>query len=401
MTSLIGIVKKQYKNFIPETQRRQVRDFVLDVLRKIDKRYSLLSFGLSPCRNYYALNAESVNFLSNLTEQNVSSTVIVEKQEANPAKHLKSQVHEDLNGFSLSMETVLLDIKDANFILSNNHLIDPSLKVLGGYRTQFSTLPVSKQLIKKTVHLDKTIAYLSDPEPTNYYHWMCGTLPLLRFYQNQNIDLFYIGEFSLCAFHTESLERAGLGIHQLLHHPSTAERIVAALSSRFINLNDPISKDAYKFTRALFSDVTSQSPSSGANKIYVSRGSASRRRVVNELEVESLLQNYGFTTVHMDSKSVSEQAQIFSDAQVVIAPHGAALTNLLFIQAGTKVIEIFPDGYINNCFHTLASYGSADYYYLLAEPIKQLSHDSHSLDIKVDIDKLDELCRMAFVNASS
>ncbi len=141
-------------------------------------------------------------------------------------------------------------------------------------------------------------------------------------------------------------------------------------------------------------------------RIYVTRGNVKRRKVINEEQVVQSLEKYGFTTVSMDGKSLREQIQIFASAEAIVAPHGAALTNLLFIQPGTKVIELFPYGYVNNCFYALANYAKACYFYLQGEQInqpnfKQLSLkrsniDEHHLDLKIDIDKFEQICRIAF-----
>ena len=45
--------------------------------------------------------------------------------------------------------------------------------------------------------------------------------------------------------------------------------------------------------------------------------------------------------------SVAEQVELFVYADVVVAPHGAGLTNLLFCREGTRIVEIFPPTYIN------------------------------------------------------
>jgi capsular polysaccharide biosynthesis protein len=55
----------------------------------------------------------------------------------------------------------------------------------------------------------------------------------------------------------------------------------------------------------------------------------------------------------MSGRSVSEQARLFAQAEVIVAPHGGALTNLVFCQPLTKVVELFPPGYTPVCFWTI------------------------------------------------
>ncbi len=74
--------------------------------------------------------------------------------------------------------------------------------------------------------------------------------------------------------------------------------------------------------------------------IYVSRRKARQRRVINEGEVIARLQQKGFTAVVLEDLSLSEQAQCFASSGLIVAQHGAALTNLLYKKHG-GLIEIF------------------------------------------------------------
>jgi capsular polysaccharide biosynthesis protein len=103
-------------------------------------------------------------------------------------------------------------------------------------------------------------------------------------------------------------------------------------------------------------------------RLYVSRKRAAVRRIVNEADVETLLRDNGFTTVHLESCSWSEQVAMFGAAEVVLAPHGAALANIAFCQPGTVVAEIStPAGY-RDFFLQLAASAGLTYRYLEARP---------------------------------
>jgi hypothetical protein len=73
-------------------------------------------------------------------------------------------------------------------------------------------------------------------------------------------------------------------------------------------------------------------------KIYISRDDAPARKLINAEEVFMALQ--GWETVTLTGMSTKKQIELFSSASHVISTHGAGLTNLLWCQAGTKVIEI-------------------------------------------------------------
>jgi capsular polysaccharide biosynthesis protein len=58
--------------------------------------------------------------------------------------------------------------------------------------------------------------------------------------------------------------------------------------------------------------------------------------------------------ITLEDESLAEQMQLFSEAELVVAPHGPALANLLFSPPGTKVLEIAPDGAFRPYYWRLA-----------------------------------------------
>jgi capsular polysaccharide biosynthesis protein len=55
------------------------------------------------------------------------------------------------------------------------------------------------------------------------------------------------------------------------------------------------------------------------------------------------MRHHGFSTHMLEDLSFDEQITLFSQAEFVVAPHGAGLANLLFCQPGTKVLELCPE----------------------------------------------------------
>lgn len=90
--------------------------------------------------------------------------------------------------------------------------------------------------------------------------------------------------------------------------------------------------------------------------LYVTRGaSKNNRAVVNEREVIAALEPRGFVCVDAGALSVDEQIRTFAEADVVVSAHGAALTNIVFMNAGARVIELFPASHVMACYWKLAS----------------------------------------------
>ncbi len=95
------------------------------------------------------------------------------------------------------------------------------------------------------------------------------------------------------------------------------------------------------------------SPARGPRKrIYISR--SGRRRILNEPEITALLQTYGFEIIEDIPRSVTEQVQIYQNAEFIIGPHGASFSNILWCQPDTHLFEIFAPTYTPGFFRYLA-----------------------------------------------
>ncbi|KRB77726.1 hypothetical protein ASE01_05860 [Nocardioides sp. Root190] len=103
-------------------------------------------------------------------------------------------------------------------------------------------------------------------------------------------------------------------------------------------------------------------------KIYVTRGTTpNTRRMVEEEAVWGMLEKRGFARVDPGSLSVQEQIDHFAAARVIVAPHGAALTNLAFCRDGVRLLELFAPGYTVHCYWAMTSnITDSRYRYLVA-----------------------------------
>lgn len=79
-----------------------------------------------------------------------------------------------------------------------------------------------------------------------------------------------------------------------------------------------------------------------ARRIYVSRRDSLKGVMADEVWVEEALAARGFMIVRSETVSARDLIGLFSGAEVVVAPSGTALANVLFCAAGARVIEIRP-----------------------------------------------------------
>ncbi len=106
------------------------------------------------------------------------------------------------------------------------------------------------------------------------------------------------------------------------------------------------------------------------------------------------LYSKGFEIIQPENLSVAQQACMFSEAEFIVAPHGAGLTNIVFCQPDTKVIDIFSPDWVNPCFYRLASHLNLKYSYIMGQGKEILSNENYfgiDNDINLDIEKFVQL----------
>ena len=119
-------------------------------------------------------------------------------------------------------------------------------------------------------------------------------------------------------------------------------------------------------------------------RIYLSRSGALRRRVANEGALVDLLREFGFTTVRPETLSMREQVSLFQRAQVIVAPHGAALGGIIFAPRA-KILVLYPERNPGEYFFTMARRVGAQHFALI--------HDFYSEedaldDFPVDLERM-------------
>ena len=91
-------------------------------------------------------------------------------------------------------------------------------------------------------------------------------------------------------------------------------------------------------------------------RLYLTRGNArNTRRLTDEDQHWTALEKHGFTRFDPGEHSVREQIDHFAAAEAIVAPHGAALTNLAFANPGLRLLELFAPDYVNPCYWTMAT----------------------------------------------
>ena len=246
--------------------------------------------------------------------------------------------------------------------------------------------------------IDALVAIIgSQASGYNYYHFMIDWLPrllLLHRYCNESwkdIEFFVTSPMSLQVFY-DIVGALGLGkkVQCILSDE-------AIFCSRLIIPSRPgwptlpthwgisLIRDCFGNT---YGDTNVNEDWS---YIYVSRAGCEERNVENESILCAELQKLGFMVVDGRQLTFFEQISIFSKARCVVGPHGAGLTNIIFMSQGGSVVEICdpckPFGFYRNLAHVC----NVRHYYYGCDIHKQLGKTFFKLDIEDFVEKIKEM----------
>jgi Glycosyltransferase 61 len=251
--------------------------------------------------------------------------------------------------------------------------------------------------IHPPVFRDTQIAALTTSQQDNYYHWMMEVLPRIAMLRLKNVPVkkFYIQQKS--RFQKETLQLLNLDDSQIIaanqYDIVRSENLTVPFHEIKAGKKHP--DWVSRFLRETFLPLVpaSENSTSARKRLYVSRAGAAWRSVINEDEVMQRLAPLGFVKTTLDGLSVLEQVKLFSQAECVIAPHGAALANLVFSPPGTKVIEFLPRK-LQDTYYRLCRTNQLPYYYIKSctGPEKPVNNQQH---LTIDQDDLTQALHWA------
>lgn len=188
-----------------------------------------------------------------------------------------------------------------------------------------------------------------------YYHWLVeSAIKLVLFEKEIRAGVVVLPERSP-SFITELLSVAGFTNYRKMNG-SCFIRNLKVVSNPLPGHPNP------EHVQKLRAYLLEKIPAGAAHyeKIYISRKKAARRKVVNEAEVINFLESKGFYCVEMEGMPWVEQVKLFHYCRVLVSIHGAGLTNVLFMPADAKMIEIYPglpgeeEMFVNHCYESLS-----------------------------------------------
>jgi capsular polysaccharide biosynthesis protein len=122
-------------------------------------------------------------------------------------------------------------------------------------------------------------------------------------------------------------------------------------------------------------------------KIWISM-EKHRRPINNMPELKKTLIKYGFEEVIFEDLSLLNKIKLLNEAKIIAGSHSSGLTNMIFMQRNSKVLDIRdPEDNVKNAFFTLSSELNLKYYYM--------ERDKRSdTDIIINPKKLEEVFKV-------
>lgn len=234
----------------------------------------------------------------------------------------------------------------------------------------------------------------------SYFHWMTDVLPRLRLAEQAGYEMAFFDHFIInkveASYQRETLD--------YLKIPSRKIREIAAKPNGYFceqavlpslpSFPGAVPPETIQYVRSIIPETTLNK----AGKLYIGRGKSKRRRIPEEGRIIDWLKTQDFEIIDCGKMSVKDQASAFAHAELIVAPHGGALTNLIFCRPGTKVVELLSTSYPNPCYKNLCGVAKLPYIGIIgnsqkSETTNDLSDSSGAIgtrleDIKKALDQL-------------
>ena len=197
-------------------------------------------------------------------------------------------------------------------------------------------LPKVNRLAGKTLFLSSR---------NNYWHLLADELCDLSLLTECGINLNQFDQivFEKSPFHTGKELQELFGLNQAYQVSLNELMHIECENLFFFTGTFSLSKHALSLVKnKINSFIEHSSSKSGktSKRIVVSRGSSTTRRWLNENDCMQLLDTLGFKLIDPSKLSLAHQVELFSNGEIILGAHGAGLSNIMFCNPGTKLIEI-------------------------------------------------------------
>ena len=292
-------------------------------------------------------------------------------------KQPENLVQQDINLFKHEFEKEIQDsyvMKIKNSYLSGKNLIN--LKNLRFYiEHTYMNRPPLKNIIKfiikffrlrsRSIETIENGVWVINNKSENYFHWMTESLTRVLSFKKLNLEfpILISEDFKNLEFVTKTLDllRINYKIYENDRVFKVKNLLLTSHTAPAGNYNSNILFELHK-------NLNNGKKSNSRKRFWVSRKYSDRRYLINEDEIKPILDEYNIQVIYPEKMDYLEQVDLFRNAEFLGGVHGAALTNMLYMESNSKVLELraINDAH-NNCHYSLAVGLGNKFYYLICE----------------------------------
>lgn len=225
------------------------------------------------------------------------------------------------------------------------HVMDESGNDIAKFGVGINDRNLSEYSVKDMVHLKGTTVLLGTSAGAHcYYHWMLDIMPKVGLLEKHGLKAAAVDNWVTreirSSFQQEMLKHAGIRADNITE--SGPGKYFYCDKLVHVPIDNGINMKMNRFIPDWVNCTVPHAISSDKNrKLYISRPTGVRRGISNEQELLPILLEHGFEIVKMEGMSVTEQAQLLSECNTLVSPHGGALTNMVFARPGCTIVELF------------------------------------------------------------
>lgn len=181
----------------------------------------------------------------------------------------------------------------------------------------------------------------------NYYHWLVLLLARVEALRARGLlvggrKLLLPRELS--SWMRSSLADLAIGEDQMLLYGADDDlQLTDAVLASPIDFASPSLIEGLRQAMWRHAGLDPAAPPQATRLIYISRRGEGRRPLKEETQILQAAEAMGFETIAPETLTLAEQVQLFATARGIAGPPGAAYTNLIWTQPGTRVLSIFKE----------------------------------------------------------
>jgi capsular polysaccharide biosynthesis protein len=176
-----------------------------------------------------------------------------------------------------------------------------------------------------------------------FTHWLMDTLPRFQALNEYGIDCRQFDNILFAAtkseFCKESLAVLGIDPRRVCSRLETGVLVSCDEFCHVTSVRNQFFADSWLYECLNRTFGPASGPSRSGKRIYISRSLARRRRLLNEETLYPILARNGFEIVHAERLGLRAMAALCSEASHVVAPHGAGLSNIVFLPRDGTILE--------------------------------------------------------------